>query len=110
MATHTIHISTNDGNFVYNPAAQHASPSDKIRWLSPDGAFTVTFIGGTPFNVVSISGNKGVATPPKAFRPGVLPGIYHYAVAVAVVVDPLALPEGGIRVHVDAGCPEIVIP
>lgn len=109
MAKHTIEIHVdNRGNFTYFPALLHATPKDRISWLSNDGDFTVSFPEKTPFKKVDFQGIRGQTTPSEHFRPRVDPGVYHYRVAVARQVQ-IRGSRRGVTVFLDSGCPGIHI-
>jgi plastocyanin len=96
-----IRVEAETQEINYSAALLRAKPGDTIQWWSNDGPFAIQFAGISP---VSFGGGRSLGRKDKfelegTVRQGALPGAYRYACALAV--------DG--KVHLDAGCPEIII-
>lgn len=86
----------------YSAALLHAKPGDAIWWWSNQGPFAIQFAGISP---VLFGGRRSLAVKDNYFklegivRESAQPGVYRYACALSVHGE----------VHLDAGCPEIII-
>ncbi len=94
----SVHIAVDDNrNFTYTPAVLRMSAMDSVNWTCDD-PFVVHFVRRSPFPNVEFRAVEGGRTPQVGARSGLVPGAYHYVVAVF---------HNG-EVCVDAGCPEII--
>lgn len=97
-----VEIKIEAGEINYSAALLRAHPGDTIRWWSKHGPFAIQFAGISP---VSFGGGRSGRGSKSRFslegivRDGAEPGAYRYACALVV--------DG--EVHLDAGCPEIII-
>jgi plastocyanin len=97
-----IRVEAETQEINYSAALLRAKPGDTIQWWSNDGPFAIQFAGISP---VSFGGGRSRAVKADYFelegivREGAQPGAYRYACALSA--------DG--KVHLDAGCPEIII-
>jgi plastocyanin len=98
MGNKAIKILVEDnGDITYIPALAHVKAGDSIDWGCEGGAFMIRFSGVSPFSSHTLSSKEQhiqVKVDPNA-----RPGIYDYA-CVVTAKD---------RIHLDAGCPSIII-
>lgn len=96
---HTISISLDPstGSFTYSPSTVRATATDTIQWQSAM-PFALMFLDQTPIGQMEVCGPPPLGFPPFQID-GQAEGHYHYAVAV----------WDGARVHIDSGCPDIII-
>jgi plastocyanin len=97
-----------NGNPIYSPSTLRVRTGDKVTWCSQAGPFAVAFLQDSPFAEAGLHSqlkSKGVhATISKTIRAGA--SIHnHYSVAV---VD-LRKGMDAAVIHLDCGCPEIVV-
>ena len=102
-----VEIDFVEDQIFYKPASLFASRGHFVQWRCDKGPFTVGF-RTTPFSKVTVASERpadGVhANRPVRIRDDAPVGHYHYAAAVArQVVD------RGTVIHLDVGCPEIII-
>jgi len=86
----------------YHPAVLLAHRGDCIKWKCENGPFVLQFLRGTPLGHVYIhsnGSNGNYETDCIPVPPGAPNGRHPYAVAVC----------SERIVHIDAGCPEIII-
>ena len=102
----TIQVSvTEKGEFTHHPSLKHVAPNETVTWTSKTGPFTISFKEGSPFGQLTYyaelkDGIWQIETlPAKPARAG----HYHYAIAIYVKN------EDKEQIHLDAGCPEIII-
>jgi plastocyanin len=101
QVTRHVQITVDAGEISYSAALLRAHPGDTIQWWSNQGPFAIQFAGISPM----LFGGRRSHLPEEGryHLQGIvrdaLPGAYRYA--CALVVDN--------EVHLDAGCPEIII-
>ncbi len=96
-----IRVEADTQEINYSAALLRAKPGDTIRWWSNQGPFAIQFAGISP---VPFGGRRSLAQRDIFELEGIVrrtaqPGAYRYACALWV--------DG--KVHLDAGCPEIII-
>jgi len=84
------------GNISYEPAVCHVERGDTILWRA-NGNLAIQFKGETPIG--KFRPGNGMSELAARVRNDAPPGVYHYAVAVAV--------EN--KLFLDSGCPTIII-
>ncbi len=84
------------GNITYEPAVCHVERGDTLLWRA-NGNVAIQFKGESPIG--RFRPGDGACELAAKVRDDAPPGVYHYAVAVAV--------EN--KLFLDAGCPTIII-
>ena len=97
-----IAVDPDTGNITYVPSVTHVRRGDSISWRA-NGHFAIMFRDGTPADHVGIQSGPEQDSAPLVLRKDAPLGHYHYQVAVAVETP------GGLRVFLDAGCPDIIV-
>jgi plastocyanin len=86
------------GNMTYTPSMLRVEPGDTVQWICSSGPFTVMFKDASPFQKGMEAFAHG-GTLSNALTVANVKGHFHYAVAVFHAS----------RVHMDAGCPVLLV-
>jgi len=115
----TITISddgTGTASIAYLPSLLRINRRDTVTWFSADGPFAVQFKDETPCDQVEAQSSTTpdpvtglYSTDPLTVRNNTPGGTYHYAVAIFAQSEEPQVARLRLRVHLDAGCPELIV-
>jgi plastocyanin len=96
---HTIQIEVDTrGSMTYTPSMLRVAAGDTVQWCSPSGPFAIMLKDTSPFTE-GMDAYSCAGTPSEPLTVANVKGQFHYAVAVF----------DGSRVHLEAGCPVLVV-
>ena len=96
---HTIQIHVDArGSMTYAPSMLRVKAGDTVQWCSPSGPFAIILKDASPF-IDGMDAYSCAGRPSEPLTVADVKGQFHYAVAVF----------DGVRIHLEAGCPVLVV-